>query len=602
MSDPSDAGADLVSLPKVSIRPNDNEPGTARQIEVWSDAAATSLAFAIDKDGNMVFSGDLTSATPPFSIGVDDDVTDRVTALEVFHTTEAIGPGNPLKGPRIVLSAETATNLREPFASVSGVIRDVTDAAVDGELLLGAYKGSVENLAVYVSEHGETFVGSNVRTSIGPSAGAGHYDPHTDGAINGALIGVGDTDNAIASWNTTPSDSNGGRKARVGFLGTRSDGAPVAQALILAGHVGTATDDLSALSFSVNDGSGYAEAATMTYEDDASVIAGATRLNVNRVRGLSGGPVAVERASNSDAGAKVLLSVLDVWDGDYASMVAAGLESRISWELDSSQPFNGYTGHIGVAPVATGYEMRFSGFGVGAERLLMNAHFDGTPADDRLEIYSLNSGSPDPFETENLSPLQVLHAEASAYSGIDIGSRVAGDADGDRTSGINFLGLRSTLTECRLAGIRAHLDADLGSGNYSGKATLFVNGGGGTALVSKGIEVYSTGYVRSPGTATWASVTFGAPPTYADQCGFDTGTVITNPAVGTYVLTFATTMTGASLNSVVFVQPNIGGGGGRGVWTSTTTLTCYLWTSAAVPVDADFHVICFGNMDVKVAP
>lgn len=603
MSDPSDAGADLVSLPKVSIRPNDNEPGTARQIEVWKDAAGTLLAFAVDKDGNIYFDGDLTSTTPPFAIGVDDAVAGRSEALEVYHS-ESGGVGIALKGPILALSAETSTEgVRETIAGVSGLVRDVTPAAVDGELLLAARHGSAEVVGGLMSEWGEMFFGSALLAAIGSAAAAGHYDPHVDGAIGAALLGVGTaTENAIGSFNSEPDDSNGGRKAKLILAGTRSDGAIVQHGYFLGSHPGTGTDDLSNVSLLVNDGAALSAVFNATGFDDFTLEPAGVGLQLDHIRGLSQDEVQVQFASNTTAGAKTLLCLLDVFAGGSAAMVAAASESRLSWRVDTTDPSNDYIAHIGAAPVAGGYEMRFYGFGTGVERLGMNLHSDGTYADDRVEIYSIGSDTPAPFTTQNRSPLQIVHKEYSAYGGIDIGSNVPSILDGGASSGINFLGIATgTLAESRLAGLRAHIDGDLGAGTYSGKLSLYVNDGSSTASLTYGVEIYSTGYVRSPGTATWASVTFGAPPTYAAQCGFDAGTAITNPAVGTYVLTFATPMTGASLNSVVFVQPSIGGGGGRGTWTSSTTLTCYLWTSAAVPVDADFHVACFGDMNLRVA-
>lgn len=612
MSLPSVSSPDLVSNPKISIRPNDNEPGSERQIEVWKDAAATSLAFAVDKDGNIFFDGDLLGVgATPFSFGVDTATAGVESGLEVFHT-ESGGVGIVGKGVRIELSCETSVEgVREPVGAISAIIRDVTGAAVDGDLVLSAYGGSSEVQAFLISEHGETFVGTSILSQIGASAPANHYDPHADGALSAGLYAVGNATNRVGSFNTTPQDGAGARDSRVSFAGTTLAGVVHEQALFLttAAVAGTGTE--SVVSLYVHNGTTLSEATQTGYFDDwdnPGVQAG-MGFRTNHLRPLAGGvtPIRLSLDQAVRSGDETHFEIVQNSSSNTAAMIAANASARLAWRVIAADPVDVEVFHISVAPVLGGYEARFSGDG-GVEQLLMNLKSDSTVLATRVEIQSLGTGgTPDPFTTENKSPLQVLHNDSGdKYGGIDIGNRTAGNVDGDRSSGINFLGLFGAV-EVRLGGIRTHYDGDFGGGNFrEGKMTLFTNDGTGTGTVTNGIEIYSDGYVRSPNTAAWASVTHGAPPTYDSTKGFDTVTAITNPATGRYILTLKTAMIGATLNDPIFVGVKTDFFSGRGFWVTTSTIEVRIWdgSGALAPVLAndDFFVQAYAGANLKVAP
>lgn len=612
MSDPSVSAPDLTSNPKISIRPNDNEPGSELQIAVYKDAAASTLAFAVDKDGNLYFDGDLTGiGTTPFSFGVDTASPGFEAGLNIFHT-ESGGVGIPGKGVRLDMQVEsTSEGVRENVGSISSRGRDVTPAAFDGETFLSSVKSSVEVPSLYISEHGECFFGQNVRSKIGLASDgvpANGYDPHVAGSLSASVYAVGNSDNRIGSFNTTPQDGAGLRTSRVSFAGITAAGTVHEQALWGASAAVAGTSVESQLSGFVNNGSGLDEACRLSYFDDWDDpgTQAASGLRVSHLRSLGGSsPVKLSWDQHAASGDESVQELILNSNTDSPTMIAANATARLSWRMINTDPFDDEFFHISAGPVSGGYEARFAGFDPGVERLAMNIHFDSSVVDTRVEIQSLGIATPDPFTSQNRSPLQVLHDDSGdKYGGIDIGNRTAGNGDGDRSSGINFLGVQAgTGTEVRHAGIRAHFDNDIGTGTLSeGKMMLFVNDGSGTSTIANGLEIYSDGYIRSKGTPAWASVQHGIPPVFESQVGFDGGVAITNPSTGVYVLTLKTPMVGAALTDPVFVQGRLDGHGGRGVWLSNQTIECRVWNVSGTLVNTDFFVAAFSGAQLRVAP
>ena len=615
MSDPSASGADLVSLPKISIRPNDNEAGSSPQIQVWKDAAATTLAFQVDKDGNVEFDGGLSGVSgTTFPVGVDDAVVGRTSVFEMYHT-HSPGVGVVGKGPRALFTVETLTEgVREPVGAVSGQCETPVVGNLQGHLILSAYGGSAELDTIEITPNGEAFA-AGIGTSVISQVGVGGlWGSITDGPIGAAFSGVGPTipQNAVASLNLVGSSANAARATGFRLIGRRAAGALVVQGQIEGYHDGALDDDLSKLAIKVNDGSALTSALIAEFFDDYTQPAlDEVGCRINHIRGVDHPAVIIDKDSGVGAAGRTLLQLGEVYNHTTAVAASNNYTHRLSWHIESTDPFDDTVAHIGVGATTAGFDMRFVGFTPGVERLAMNVHYAATNKENRVEI--VNGGFsilPIAFTADTGSPLRVIHNEPSGerYAGIDLCSSDASDTNGDRTTAINFFGKRlaPSPTETRVGGIRCHYDGVLGSGDFPGKMMLWVNGGGGAINVEHGIEIYSDGYVRSPTNPAWASVDHnGGSPVILNSLGFDTGFTITNPSAGIYVMQLAITSVGANINDPVIVQPKTDGLFGRGVWLSAVQIQIRVFSASSLNLVNDlagFDVLAYASANVTAAP
>ncbi len=601
------SNSDGVSRPKISVRPNDNEDPSELQIAVYDDAAGSSLVFGIDKAGNLFYGGDLLG-TPgsPLSFGVDTANIDIETGLEIFHSHTG-GVGQDLKGVRVGLALETnIEGNREEFGGVSALARDVTDAAAHGALILSSVFGSAHRESVYISRWGESYFGPDVRTQVGPGT---DFDPFST-SLQSSVIAVGAaTQNAITSFNTIAADGVGARGTAFDGQAIQSGGSVHTQfsARGLADEVGTGF--LSRLSLSVNDGAGatsLAEALSLEYESDPVDSDYHYPINrANELRPLSKQAVRVGIDSAARTGKETHLTIVQSSTGSLTDMRTNNARAKMTWDI-SSTTFSGETSFIASGPTVGGYDIELGAIHGGTDESLLNVHSAGGAGTSYTLIQSLNEPTPQPFLFRRESSLIVVKDRTQKpNAGIDIADRAVSDADGGRSTFLNALGRTGVGTEGRLGGMRFHHDADLGTTDHAGKVVVFANQGATVDGREFGIELYSTGYVRSQGTATWASVdASGSSAALISQSGVAS---VARTGIGVYQLTLATPLVGAAAAvAPIFVQlvyQGVVGNFPDPSWISDSIVQVRtIDSSGTLTDDIDFSMAAFAPIGLRSAP
>lgn len=612
MLPPSDSSPDLVSVPKISIRPNDNEAGSEAQLEIWKEAAATNIAFRVDKDGNITFDGVLQSTSPAsaLALGVDDGNQNTIErGLNVFHTYNA-GFGADDIGVELGLQVEDESGNRIDVGQISAQAVDATAATIDSVLKLGRVAGSTTYSDVLLTTQG----GMVVESGLVNLDDTDYYTRSASSPPALTVLGGGGGPEPLAElrvWNHDPSDVSGGRSTELEFYGNSDNGGAndkIKQAGIEADHFGASADSLSRLNFYVNTGVADETVTRMlTLDGGGGVISAA----VDYLTEATGTVVASDIFRNRTAGTQDLL--LKVEQGG-----ATGVGEMKFVHLS--------TGTKGVGNILrTTYAIE-DGSSVLDVGQVDAVYIDGSNAS--LEIKTLNGGSMErqivcngqrdyvavladpalvPFDSSNaaglaatLSPHQVIHGFVSGTDvaiGLDIVNDEQSNGDGDRHSGLNFLGRLASGsggTRHRLAGLRASHDGS--SANMYGRLELFANQSLSNAdEITTTATLYSDGSFISKSSARgWANCT--SAPAITDSRGLSN---ITQPGgTGTNYLLDVDRPPGNN-NGVVFVIPQTAGYTGKGVFVTNLTagdrLQVTIWNASQVQADDNFHVVCLAN-------
>lgn len=611
---PSVTSTDLVSLPKISIRPNDNEAGTTKQIEVWKDAAATSLAFSVDKDGTLFFDGDILAADPtsPLSFGVDDANQASIErAANFFHTYNA-GNGADSIGAEIGIQIEDEGGNRIDVGQISAQAVDATAATIDSILKLGRVEGSSLKSDLLIDSKGAVVI----EASLANLDVANFYNRVSGSSVPALTVLGGSTGTEpfarLRIWNHTPSDISGNRQSRLQFYGNQdAAGTRMALAELVAAGVGSGADDIGSLSFHVNDGvaaepTNLPKFLTLNGQSERLDVFKPIRMNAQT------DPVMSDFFRNRDTTTNDL--EFKVFQGGQTGVgemrdthlstgsMGVGNILRNTYALEDGSAVLDVAQDDSIYLAATDASREFKVLAGGAleTQLVLNGQ--------RKLVAVLEDPTYVPFDSANaaglsgqLSAFQTVFRAIGGVggnTGIDIANDEQSDSDDDRVAGINFLGRKdagSGGTRHRTAGIRASHD---GAGdNYYGKLDLFVNG----SAVDEDEETHTislgrTGTTTFPGKATAKNTAkyWGLFVGTTLTAG-TTGVTATNPSTGKFIVTLPNpVMASTSYSVLVSVEDPTGAPGTTPINTlaykrnSGTTFDVYIEDTAGAAADANF--------------
>lgn len=484
----SDTSPDLVSVPKVSIRPNDNEATSSPQLEVWKNAAGTNIAFRVDKAGNITFDGVLQSTSPAsaLALGVDDGNQNTIErGLNVFHTYNA-GFGADNIGVELGLQVEDESGNRIDVGQISAQAVDATAATIDSVLKLGRVAGSTTYSDVLLTTQG----GMVIESGLVNIDDTDYYTRSATSPPALTVLGGGTGPEPLAKvrfWNHDPSDASGGRSTELEFYGTSDNtGAndKIKQATIEADHFGASVDSLSRLNFSVNTGVADETVTRMfTLDGNSAVISAA----VDYLTEATGTVVASDIFRNRTSGAQDLLLKVEQGGatgvGEMKFVKLSTGTKGVGNILRTTYAIEDGTSTLDVGQIDAVY---LSGTAASLELKALT----GGSLDRYIEINGdedyvavLSAGALVPFNSTNtpgvtLSPFQIIHSSSVAARGLDIANDDQNNTDDTRETIISALGRLASGsggTRHRLGGIRFAHDDPANGANYWGKVELFVN-------------------------------------------------------------------------------------------------------------------------------